>query len=239
MTVSVRLQTGGIEPILIQEQSKPPLTGLTDLAIYVRRESDNLFFDFAGAPANTFRVAPVKPDSAALVQVDATLAKGLYVLTGGFNESLITNPNANDTLHVIPVQTIGTNAALPDPGEIKVGQFADNLDAKISSVRNDETHMGVSYDDAIMTLRLTVCLQRGNIPVTSGLVEAIVTWFDLDGTVLFTQTETAPTGALDANGVFRFTQIQTLIDNQTYYVDISVEDAAGIVVTRRKVPVIA
>ncbi len=236
MTVSVRIQSGDTEPILVQEQSKPPLTGLTDLAIRARRDSDNQFLDFAGP---TFSAAPVQPNSAALIEVNATLSPGLYFLVGGFDHSVITNKVANDTIHIIPVQTTGTNALLPPRGEIKVGQFADNLDLKISSVRNDETHMGISYDDAILTLRLAVCLQRGNNRITTGLVEAIVTWFDLDGTVLFTQTKTVPTAALDANGVFRFTQVQTLVDDQTYYVDVSVQDAAGTVVTRRKVPVIA
>ena len=90
MSVSVRLQTGGIEPILIQEQSKPPLVGLTDLAVHVRRNSDNLFFDYAGAPVNTFRVGPTQPNSPVLAEVDPVLAKGLYILVGGFDESLIT-----------------------------------------------------------------------------------------------------------------------------------------------------
>lgn len=131
MTVSVRIQTGGTEPVLVQVLNH--VIGLTDLVVRVRRESDNQFLDFGGAPPNTFRAVPTQPNSSFLSQVNATNAPGLYTLTGGLDLSAITNMVANDTLHVIPIQTTGANAVLPSPGEIKVGQYVDNLDAKVST----------------------------------------------------------------------------------------------------------
>ncbi len=132
MGVSVRIQTGGTEPIQVQEQNQ--ITGITDIFVRVRRNSDGFFLDFAGAPPDTFRAAPTQPNSAALSEVSATLMPGLYDLSGGLDLSLITNTVADDTLTVFPIQTPGTNASLPQPGEIKVGQFVDDLLENTSAI---------------------------------------------------------------------------------------------------------
>jgi len=123
---SVRIETGATEPVTVKatRNNGQDLTGLTDLFIRVRRFSDGLFFDFSDS---TFKASPVSINSAALVEVSATNAPGLYELSGGFDFSAITNVNADDTYSFIPIQTPGTNAVLPGPGEVKEGQFVDDI----------------------------------------------------------------------------------------------------------------
>jgi len=124
---NVRVKTGAVEPITIYivGVNGQPLTGLTDIVIRVRRFSDSLFLDFAD---DTFKAVPGTINSATLSEVDATNAPGLYELGGGLDLSVFTNTTPDDAYAIIPVQTTGTNARLPAPGEIKEGQLADDID---------------------------------------------------------------------------------------------------------------
>jgi hypothetical protein len=128
---SVRIQTGATEPITVKALAKngSPLTGLTDLFIRIRRFSDGFFLDFADT---TFKASPGTINSAALSEISATNAPGVYELSNGFDFSTITNAAADDTYIIIVIQTPGTNAVLPGPGEVKEGQYVDDIDAPIS-----------------------------------------------------------------------------------------------------------
>ena len=121
-----RIQSGATEPIqvFVLDRAGEPLTGKTDLYIRIRRGNgdyldwDDMTFD----PAVWVRL------DEPLVEVDATLAPGIYEVVGGLDTGAITNPNADDNLVIIPVQDPGDDAVLPLPGELKVGQWVDDLE---------------------------------------------------------------------------------------------------------------
>lgn len=130
MTNTVRIETGDTEPIevLAVDASGDPLAGLTDVFIHIRRRSDNFFFDWND---DTFKtIGSVVTRDQVLSEIDATNAAGQYELASaghpnGFDTSAITNATADDTYAVTPLQSPGTNATLPPPGEIKEGQWVD------------------------------------------------------------------------------------------------------------------
>jgi len=138
MSTPIRIQTGSTEPlsIFVVDKQGAPLTGLTDLYFRIRRFSDGYWYDFND---DTFKAigSVTTLESAALTQVNATSAPGLYELSGGFDFGDITNPTASATVEevysIIPVQTPGTSASLPGPGEVREGDFVDYIDASIAS----------------------------------------------------------------------------------------------------------
>lgn len=136
---SVRIQTGDTEPIesLVVDVQGEPITGLTNLYVVLRRVSNgSAYFDWAD---NTFKAVPTQLKQQ-MVEIDSSRSPGAYRLdaaphTKGFNTSVITNPQANDT-YVFRLVQDGSpqNAAnVPQIGEIKVGQWVDNIDVEISS----------------------------------------------------------------------------------------------------------
>lgn len=124
MTDHVRVQTGTTEPVqvYVTDRAGDALTGKTDLFVRVRRESDGLFLDFDDW---TFKAAAWTERDRGLTEVDASLVPGLYELPSGIETGSFTNANADDNLVIYPVQTPGTDAVLPSPGEMKIGQFVD------------------------------------------------------------------------------------------------------------------
>jgi len=129
---SEQIKTGAVEPIMVDvtDVSGSPLPGKADLFIRVRRNSDGWFLDWAD---NTFKASGWTTLNKLLTEVDATNVPGLYEVIGGLDTSAIFNPAASDTYVVSALQTPGTDAKLPAPGELKVGQLADDV-AKIDSV---------------------------------------------------------------------------------------------------------
>lgn len=134
-----RIQTGQSEPIevLAVNAAGNPLTGLVNLKVKIRRESDQRYFDWS---TNTFVAIPVTL-LWTLTEVDPVRAAGCYRLTkpghvDGFDTLSITNPVADDVYQVVVVQDGPPQnvANTPWVGEIKVGQFVDNIDAPISLV---------------------------------------------------------------------------------------------------------
>lgn len=128
----VRIKTGSKEPIgtLILNSSGAGLTGLTDIVLRIRRTSDGLFFDWSD---DTFKTSPTTLTQA-LTEVDATNAPGRYKLDTathdeGFDTSAIQNTTVDETYELTVFQTPGTNAAnVPQIGEIKEGDFVDDID---------------------------------------------------------------------------------------------------------------
>jgi hypothetical protein len=224
----VRIQTGDTEPlqVYVVDDSALPLTGLTDLFVRIRRESDGAFFDWDDS---TFKAAAWTEQDRVLVELDATYAPGLYEVSGGFDTSVITNLVADDTYQVIPLQTPGTNARLPAPGEIKVGQWVDNVEAI------EEAQANVAYDDQSLVMTIAAWMDRNGRSVLVP-TSATITLRDATNVVVFTATSVTPF----ATGVFVFTQAGVVLSDDTVYnLEVSVSDATSTVVTNQSITTVA
>lgn len=134
-----RIQTGATERIeaLILDASLDPLTGKTDILISIRRVSDSFWLDFAD---NTFKGAGWAIRRQQMIEVDAATAPGEYY--HDFDTSAIVNLVDNDDYRIRVDQSPGTDARnLPQVGEIKVGQWVDNIDTSIRGVKSHVTAM--------------------------------------------------------------------------------------------------
>ena len=223
-----RIQTGVVEPIQVYAVDilGNALTGLSDLFIRVRRDSDGFYFDWSD---DTFKSVGFVTLNQILTEQDAVNAAGLYDIAGGWDTSLITNPDVDYLYTVIPIQTPGTNAILPAPSNLQVGQFIDRLDAG-----DDRTHISATYDDVGLIVSISFWLERSGVITTPINTLGSVVWRNPDGTTLFSNS--SPSGP-DSQGVLRFTQPSiTLIDNTPYYADVTVEDSQGVVTTQIGVP---
>ncbi len=89
--------------------------------VRVRRMSDGFYLDFSD---NTFKSVGWTTLNAALGELDPVLAPGLYELAGGLDTAFV-NGNTDDNLVITPIQTPGSDAVLPLPEELKVGQWVD------------------------------------------------------------------------------------------------------------------
>lgn len=145
-----RIQTGEVEPIvvLVEDATGDRLTGKTDIKIKVRRLSDDRFFDWDD---DTFKPpGSVTQLLETLDEVDSTYSPGVYQLdtashVNGFDTSAITNAVTDDTYYVTAVQDGGTDAILPPPGEIKVGQYVDDIpDFTVNERTEIRTVLGVT-----------------------------------------------------------------------------------------------
>lgn len=107
---------------------------------------------------------------------------------------------------------------------------ATNLDEIDTGV-----HLGVAYDDNSTEIRLTATLLRSGIAVlvpTSGSI----TWYNPNGSVLFGSTVLS---GPDSQGAMALIVTQILVDDQAYYVDVSISDSIGTVTQRRFLPTAA
>lgn len=226
--MAVRIQTGDTEPIYVEfrDITGAQLTGATDLFVRLFRDSDGQFFDWADL---TFKASGHTTIDRGLTEVNATNAPGLYQVTGGFDTSTITNITADDTYLVVPLQTPGTNAVLPEPSELKVGQWLDGvgLDIVISA----------TIEAAVPgTIRFIAWLRRNGAPVTSGLASATVELLDAAGvTVVASGAMLGPT----SDGVFRRDVASVTLGVATqYYARCTITDAKGVEVSITAQPTI-
>lgn len=125
---SEQIQTGTVEPITVDvtDSSGDPLVGKADIFVRLRRESDGFFLDWAD---DTFKGVGWTTKDQVLGEVDATEIPGLYEVSGGWDTSAVTNLVVDDVYVVSALQTPGTDAKLPAPGELKVGHEADIIQA--------------------------------------------------------------------------------------------------------------
>lgn len=131
MSCSVRIQTGSAEPIevFVLDVTGDPLTGLSDVKVFLRRVSDNEYLDWSD---DSFKPAPVSLYET-LSEVDPVRSPGQYQLDTvnhpkGVNFSAITGLTMDDTYEVTVIQDPVNDAAnLPKVGEIKVGQYVDDI----------------------------------------------------------------------------------------------------------------
>jgi hypothetical protein len=125
----VGIQHGVTEPIIVSiiDVNKAPITGLTDIKIQIRRQSDGFYFDWSD---NTFKVAASVVNLwQALMEVSAVFSPGMYKLntithSEGWHTALITNPLNREIYFISAIQVGGTDAAnVPQNGELRVGTF--------------------------------------------------------------------------------------------------------------------
>lgn len=129
--MSVYIQTGKTEPIevLALNVLGERLTGKTDIYCKIRRQSDNLYFDWSD---NLFKANPTTLRYA-MIEIDSDKAAGEYKLTktghvNGFNTATIANADADDIYAITVEQVGGTDAInLPQIGELKVGHYTDDI----------------------------------------------------------------------------------------------------------------
>lgn len=166
-----RIQTDQTEPItaLIVDTNNAPLTGLSDIKIRIRRRSDGLYFDWSD---NTFKTpTAVSQMLETLDAVNDTYSPGEYHLdttdhVDGFDTSKIANAADDDVYIVTAIQDGGTNAAnVPQIGEIKEGDFVDNLDQPIS---DNATPAEVTQALRDFGLDHLVTVNPGVVPPASG-----------------------------------------------------------------------
>jgi hypothetical protein len=118
------IATGVTEPIYVYatDNTQAPLTGLTDLKLRIRRDSDGFFLDWAD---DTFKSAGWSTRDVVLSEINATLDPGNYQVPGGWDTSAITNIVADDVYTLISLQDPGTDAELPGPSQLKIGHESD------------------------------------------------------------------------------------------------------------------
>lgn len=187
----VRIQSNDTEVIIATMTLLKVLqTGLTDVLLKIHRTSDDLIFDFND---NTFKDTGLVSDTQVMTEIDATDLPGQYKYA--FDTSAITNPVADD--NYILIVTCASADNVPQRGEIKVGQFVDDIDASISS-RASETSVTEILGLVQSNIRITPTNDAsGNL--TSGTMKIYPTKADAqaDTNELHTYTITA---TVDANG---------------------------------------
>jgi hypothetical protein len=117
---------------------------------------------------------------------------------------------------------------------------AESIDAKLNALPTSTVRFNVAYDVASTTLDLRSFLERSGDPVSAPLSIA-VTWYDTDGSVLFSlaETDALPGEDPDPNGNYHFTKVQALQSNETYLVDTTITDAVGAVIRRENVTTVS
>lgn len=124
----VRIQTDATERVeaLMLDGSLSPVTGLSNALLSIRRVSDGFWYDFSD---DTFKSSGWTTRQQIMTETDSTNDQGVYHYN--FDTSAITNASADDTYELRVDCASATN--VPQTGEIKVGQFVDDVDAAISS----------------------------------------------------------------------------------------------------------
>ena len=120
---TVRIQNGQSEPIQTYlEADGSPATGLTDAYVTVRRLSDDYFLDWDDG---TFKASGWAERQHLMSEVNAANAPGWY-------EATFDSTGYADDTYVVEV-TCASADNVPQSGEIKVGDYVDNIDASIAS----------------------------------------------------------------------------------------------------------
>ncbi len=173
MAPTVNVQTNAKEPIgaLVTGQDRERLTGLTNIKLFIRRVSDNQYFDWDD---NTFKLAgSITTFLLVLSEADAVSNPGFYQIDntdhpdGQFDFSKITNKASNDIYHFMVIQDGNPQDALnvPQTGEIKEGAWLDYIDRAIS---DSATPAQVQAELENIRLHQLIQADPAGSPATSG-----------------------------------------------------------------------
>jgi len=198
--------TGTVEPIVATalNQFRAFLVGKTSIKVKIWRLSNKDYLDWSDM---TFRPGFLVSELyKTMTEVSQVFSPGEYIAT--FDTSAITNPIANDTYEVIVLQ-IGENDAanFPQVGELRVGQYLDELLAKPYVVLQS-----FSYNQVTGALTGIIWVEHGNLVYLTS-TNLTLSWFDKDGNLMFTETDAAP----DAQGMFKISKLVALLQDTSYY----------------------
>lgn len=141
----VRIQTDAVERIefIALDSSMDPVTGKTDLLLQIRRISDGWYLDFNDM---TFKGSGWTTRQTPLTETNATNDPGAYHYD--LDTSAITNATTDAVYECRVDQSPGTDVVnLPATGEIKVGEYVNDIDVAISS---RSSHVPNDVRDAIL-----------------------------------------------------------------------------------------
>jgi hypothetical protein len=198
---NVRITTGSVETLqtepLIDRWTGVLRVGMHSIKAKIRRISDDFHLDWAdmtfktpGSPVDLLKT---------LTEVSMAYFPGEYSTT--FDTSSVTNPTADDTYEVTVVDDTADSdiGNLPQVGEIKVGQFVDELLARTDSY---QVYQNYAFDFVNNILTGIVWVEHKNAIVTTASM-VVVELFDANGTLLFPALiDSSP----DAQGVFKVTR---------------------------------
>lgn len=102
--------------------------------------------------------------------------------------------------------------------------------ALIAAPIPDESFFSATYDEGLTQIRMGTWLERTG-SVVSTPTSANVTWYNPDGTTLFTVNDTNP----DANGHFNIDVTQAIASDTAYYTIVTITDSLGALTTRHSV----
>lgn len=105
-------------------------TGLSDVLLKIHRVSDDYIYDFND---DTFKASGWTSATQAMTEIDATNLPGQY--KWDFDTSAITNATADDAYAFIVTCASGDN--MPQRGEIKVGQYLDDVTEILGLVQSN------------------------------------------------------------------------------------------------------
>lgn len=151
----IRIQTGKIERIesLILGNSGEPIIDLTDICISIRRNSDDYYYDFDD---DTFKSGGWVIRQQIMTEVDSINSPGEYYYI--FITGNIVNVVVDDTYHIRVDQiNLSTAKNVPQVGEIKAGEYVDDIDIAISTratpvqVKSQTDQSLVDYDPPTKT----------------------------------------------------------------------------------------
>ena len=137
----VRIQSGQSEQLRVTalDINGAFVTGLSDVLLEIRRESDGFYFDFSDS---TFKSSGWTTRQEILSELDSTNSPGVYFFTfSGFAENDYFLRATSVTAHNSPWE-----------GEIKVGDFIDNLDGKISLSISDISAHRTAVESKIINI---------------------------------------------------------------------------------------
>lgn len=155
---TTRIQNGQTERIevLALDSSGSPVTGLGNVLLDIRRISDGFWLDFND---NTFKNSGWTTRQKVMTEIDATNDAGKYKYdfnTTGFN----------DNTYEMRTESAGA-ANFPQFGELKVGDYVDNLDVTISSrgSQSDVTAIKTKTDNHPADLAAELTIVKGLLGV--------------------------------------------------------------------------
>lgn len=128
--MSARILQGATELIQVYaiDSAGAALTGLTDLYVRIRRQSDGFYYDWADS---TFKNSGWTTVNGILTEEDATREAGVYSRS-------FTAPSADEVYTIYPLQTPGTTAKGLGPDVLYVGAAGRN-DVSLGAITGDTT----------------------------------------------------------------------------------------------------
>jgi len=247
-----RIQTDSTEPIIVVvlDIFGHPLVGKTDICLSVRRQSDGKYLDWSDMHFKNG--GPIGQLHQPMNQVNATRSAGEYQLD--FDTSAIVNA-IDDDIYETRAEQVGelkvdgwlqkiseaeqvvrdfgldhlvavNPGIVPPAANTYIRQILDKEDSLLALATVKQSY---AFDPIAELLTGQVWIERGNT-VVANPISVSVTWYNSDGTALFTMTDSAP----DAQGIFKVSRSTPgLVRNRSYYAVALLNLPTGIVTSAK------